>query len=158
MGQRHRHFQLAQPRRVQLEPDTDPQGIVARWLQPDFQMVYVWPFGLLDYGSATLRCKITLAQSKEREGSNFAIWQPCLPWGSVSGASCTRRGCARRKCRCRCPMLSPCSASRSARCRINVFPQGFTRGMKLLFLFLWKTTREFFTSRRKLFIIVNHST
>ena len=26
MGQRHRHFRLAQPRRVQLAPDTDPQG------------------------------------------------------------------------------------------------------------------------------------
>ena len=45
----------------------------------------VWPFGLLDYGSATLRCKIRSlpflglrqgggrgAQSKERKGSNFA--------------------------------------------------------------------------------------
>ena len=43
-----------------------------------FQIVCVRPFGLLDYGSATLRCKIcaptpsTLAQSKERKGSNFA--------------------------------------------------------------------------------------
>ena len=25
---------------------------------PIFYFVYVWPFGLLDYGSATLRCKI----------------------------------------------------------------------------------------------------
>ena len=40
------------------------------------------PLGLKDYGSATLHCKIwflptpsTLAQSKERKGSNFAIWQ-----------------------------------------------------------------------------------
>ena len=33
-------------------------GIVARWLWPDFKIVCVWPFGLLDYGSATLRCKI----------------------------------------------------------------------------------------------------
>ena len=24
----------------------------------DFKIVCVWPFGLLDYGSATLRCKI----------------------------------------------------------------------------------------------------
>ena len=45
---------------------------------------------LKDYGSATLHCKIgslsffglrptpfTLAQSKERKGSNFAIWQHC---------------------------------------------------------------------------------
>ena len=29
------------------------------------------PFGLLDYGSAML------VISKERKGSNFAIWQPC---------------------------------------------------------------------------------
>ena len=47
------------------------------------------PSGLTDYGSAMLRCKIwslpflglrpppsTLAQSKERKGSNFAIWKP----------------------------------------------------------------------------------
>ena len=46
-------------------------------------------FRLLAYGSAMLRCKIdpflsldcaptpsNLAQSKERKGSNFAIWQP----------------------------------------------------------------------------------
>ena len=33
-------------------------GMVATWLQPDFKIVCVWPFGLLDYGSATLRCKI----------------------------------------------------------------------------------------------------
>ena len=32
--------------------------MVARWLYPDFKIVCVWPFGLLDYGSATLRCKI----------------------------------------------------------------------------------------------------
>ena len=32
--------------------------MVARRLKPDFHIVYVWPFGLLDYGSATLRCKI----------------------------------------------------------------------------------------------------
>ena len=32
--------------------------IVARWLYLDFKIVCVWPFGLLDYGSATLRCKI----------------------------------------------------------------------------------------------------
>ena len=25
---------------------------------PDFKIVCIWPFGLLDYGSATLRCKI----------------------------------------------------------------------------------------------------
>ena len=30
----------------------------ARWLEPDFKIVCVWPFGLLDFGSATLRCKI----------------------------------------------------------------------------------------------------
>ena len=48
-------------------------------------------FWSLDYGSAMLRCKkfdpflsldctptpSTLAQSKERKGSSFAIWQPC---------------------------------------------------------------------------------
>ena len=62
---------------------------VARRLLPYFLIVCVWPFGLLDYGSAMLRCKIGslpflglrphalhLAQSKERKGSNFAIWQP----------------------------------------------------------------------------------
>ena len=32
--------------------------MVARWLKPDFKIACVWPFGLLDYGSATLRCKI----------------------------------------------------------------------------------------------------
>ena len=32
--------------------------MVARWLQPDFLIVCVLPFGLLNYGSATLRCKI----------------------------------------------------------------------------------------------------
>ena len=31
---------------------------VARWLLSDFKIVCVWPFGLMDYGSATLRCKI----------------------------------------------------------------------------------------------------
>ena len=49
------------------------RDIVARWLQPDFKIVCVWPFGLLDYGAPT---PSTLAQSKERKGSNFAIWQP----------------------------------------------------------------------------------
>ena len=40
-------------------------------------------FGLLDYGSATLRCKIVfllilgLRQGGGRGGRNFAIWQPC---------------------------------------------------------------------------------
>ena len=66
------------------------------------RIVCVWPFGLLDYGSATLRCKIwslpflglhptpsTLAQSKERKGSNFAIWQP---WKK---ATCTPLRCAK---------------------------------------------------------------
>ena len=32
--------------------------MVARRLYPYFKIVCVWPFGLLDYGSATLRCKI----------------------------------------------------------------------------------------------------
>ena len=53
----------------------------------------------MDYGSATLRCKIwslpflglrptssTLEQSKEREGSNFAIWQP---WQQASSPELT---------------------------------------------------------------------
>ena len=31
---------------------------VARWLWPDFKIVCVWPFRLLDYGSTTLCCKI----------------------------------------------------------------------------------------------------
>ena len=31
---------------------------VARWLWPDFKIECVWPLGLKDYGSATLRCKI----------------------------------------------------------------------------------------------------
>ena len=66
------------------------------WLPDGYSWIYriicVWPFGLLDYGSAPLRCAAkcdpflsldcaptpsTLAQSKERKGSNFAIWQPC---------------------------------------------------------------------------------
>ena len=33
-------------------------GMVAIWLKPNFKIVCVWPFGLLDYGSATLCCKI----------------------------------------------------------------------------------------------------
>ena len=58
-------------------------------------IVCVWPFGLLDYGSATLHTNFypifsldcapmpsTLAQSKERKGSNFAIWQP---WSEPAG-------------------------------------------------------------------------
>ena len=40
----------------------DPEGSIQAWL-PDgcnriFRIVCVWPFGLLDFGSATLRCKI----------------------------------------------------------------------------------------------------
>ena len=31
---------------------------VARLRLSDFKIVCVWPFGLLDYGSTTLRCKI----------------------------------------------------------------------------------------------------
>ena len=38
--------------------ECDSDNMVARWLLPDFQIVCVWPFGLLDYGSATLHCKI----------------------------------------------------------------------------------------------------
>ena len=34
------------------------QGMVARWLYQNFKIVCVWPFGLLDYGSAMLRCQI----------------------------------------------------------------------------------------------------
>ena len=34
-------------------------GMVARLIDSQiFRIVCVWPFGLLDYGSATLRCKI----------------------------------------------------------------------------------------------------
>ena len=36
------------------------RDMVARWLKPDFNIVCVCPFGLLDYGSATLRCKILI--------------------------------------------------------------------------------------------------
>ena len=35
-----------------------PDNKVATWRLPDFKIVFVWPFGLLDYGIATLRCKI----------------------------------------------------------------------------------------------------
>ena len=34
------------------------RNMVARWLKPDYKIVCVWLYGLLDYGSATLRCKI----------------------------------------------------------------------------------------------------
>ena len=46
------------------DPIVNPEhfGSLKAWL-PDgysriFRIVCVWPFGLLDYGSATLRCKI----------------------------------------------------------------------------------------------------
>ena len=62
------------------------------WLLDGYSRIFrsevIGPSGLKDYGSATLRCKIwslpflglrphplTLAQSKERKGSNVAIWQ-----------------------------------------------------------------------------------
>ena len=41
-----------------ITPMQPASNKVARWLQPDFKIVCVWPFGLLDYGSASLRCKI----------------------------------------------------------------------------------------------------
>ena len=31
---------------------------VARWLSPDFYIVFVWPFRVLEYNSATLQCII----------------------------------------------------------------------------------------------------
>ena len=50
--------------------------MVARWLQPDFQIVCVWPYGLeglwLRYAALQNFMPSTLAQSKERKGSNFA--------------------------------------------------------------------------------------
>ena len=45
-----------------------------------FRILCVWPFRLLDYSSAMLRCKIVslpFLGSKEKKGYNFAIWQPC---------------------------------------------------------------------------------
>ena len=33
-------------------------AMVAQWLESDFSIVCVWPFGLQDYGSTMLRCKI----------------------------------------------------------------------------------------------------
>ena len=66
-----------------------------------FLELYVFgPSDLKDFGSATLRCKIwslpflwlhpppsTLAQSKERKGSNCAIWQLCLNLPSLHSFS-----------------------------------------------------------------------
>ena len=68
-----------------VNPKVNARGCVnfARWLEPDFKMVCFWPFGLLDYDCAptpsTLaqykEYRVKNAQSKERKGSNFAIWQ-----------------------------------------------------------------------------------
>ena len=73
-----------------------------------FRSYVFGPSGLKDYGYPTLHCKMrphtlhpgatqlkeditfcaptpsTLAQSKERKGSNFAIWQPCSGSYSLS--------------------------------------------------------------------------
>ena len=67
------------------------QAWLPEWYSQIFRPYVFGPPGLKDYGSAMLRCKIwsfpflglrphTLAQSKERKGSNFAIWQP---WARV---------------------------------------------------------------------------
>ena len=65
LGQQLRQRRLRRPRWEQQHERLLRQwqkdkvtGMVARWLKPDLQIVCVWPFGLLDYGSATLRCKI----------------------------------------------------------------------------------------------------
>ena len=51
--------------------------MVARWLQPNFKIVCFWPFGLEGLWLHPLPLPIsTQAQSKDRKGSNFAIWQP----------------------------------------------------------------------------------
>ena len=44
--------------RERKEEEEAIRDMVARWLYPNFKIVCVWPFRLLDYGSATLRCKI----------------------------------------------------------------------------------------------------
>ena len=64
--------------------------MVARWLQPDLRSYVFGPSGFwtmapLRYAAKfdpflSLHCAptpSTLPQSKERKGSNFAIWQPC---------------------------------------------------------------------------------
>ena len=57
-GSEDLHLQPREGRVDAVPGSANPEVRVARWLKPDFKIVCVWPFGLLDYSSATLRCKI----------------------------------------------------------------------------------------------------